>query len=333
MKQEEQTGPAIATGDLTRRSFFPLLMCGCAVPWMLGTTGCTGELISSFEFQSAIYKSVNEALALKRSGFTLWQMQSVDDSIMMGYILLTSQNKVIVIDGGDADQCQYVEYFLGLLGNRVAAWYLSHPHDDHVGALATMLSRGTNIQIDHIYASFPTREWVAMLPDDEDESATLGMYDLFASANAQIIPVSLGQTDTYDEMSVEVLSVNNPEITQNGVNNSSMLLKVSDANKAVLFLGDLGVEEWTKLSSFPNLSSFSADYVQVAHHGWTDGIEDFYRQIAPTYSLFPTTSGEVNGDEGYPAAATQSEQTLLALLNQMGVHTNYFSFDQLCRID
>jgi hypothetical protein len=85
--------------------------------------------------------------------------------------------------------------------------------------------------------------------------------------------------------------------------------------------------------SFPNLSHFSADYVQVAHHGWTDGIEDLYSQIAPTCGLWPTAFGEVNGGEGYPAAATQSEQALLALFNQMGVNENYFSFDKLYRID
>ena len=330
MRTERNTELAITKDDFTRRSFVSLLMYGGVLPLMLGSTGCTYQLSG---FSLAINKSVMEVLALKRSGFTLWQLQSVRDSIMMGYILLTSQNKVIVIDGGNADQCPYMKYFLRLLGNNVSAWYLSHPHNDHVGALATLLSEGTDIHIDRIYASFPTREWVAMLPGDEDESATLRMYDLFASSSAEITNVFLGQTDTYDEMNVEVLTVNNPEITQNGVNNSSMLLKVSDANKTVIFLGDLGVEEWKKVMSFPNLSHFSADYVQVAHHGWTDGIEDFYRQIAPTYGLWPTTPGEVNGGEGYPAAATQSAQALLALFNQMGVKKNHFSFDQLHRID
>ncbi|HWE87363.1 MAG TPA: MBL fold metallo-hydrolase [Terracidiphilus sp.] len=330
MQEETHTEPVIATDDFTRRSFFSLLMYSCALPWMLGSTGCTIELNRLLE---SINQSVTEVLALKRSGFTLWQLQSVDDSIMMGYILLTSQNKVIVIDGGNADQCFYMEYFLGLLGNRVSAWYLSHPHNDHVGALATLLSEGTDIQIDRIYASFPTRKWVAMLSDDEDESSTLRMYDLFASSNAVITRVSLGQANTHDEMNIEVLGVNNPEITTNGVNNSSMLLKVSDANKAAIFLGDLGVEEWTKAKSSPNLSRFSADYVQVAHHGWADGIEELYRQIAPSCGLWPTTFGEVNGGGGYPAGATRSEQALLALFKQMGVNKQYFSFDQLYRID
>lgn len=30
--------------------------------------------------------------------------------------------------------------FIGALGNEVEAWFISHPHDDHMGALSVILS-------------------------------------------------------------------------------------------------------------------------------------------------------------------------------------------------
>jgi hypothetical protein len=314
-------------GRITCNRRIPLSIFSFAFILVFEGIGCTNA------YEHEIRQSVQNVLTLKRSSFTIWQLKSVDASVMMGYILLTPQNEVIVIDGGVPSERNYLKYFLAVLGNRVSAWYLTHPHIDHVGALANLLSEKTDIKIDHIYGSFPSRDWVAALPADEDESATLQMYDLFAQSNTEITPVALGQVDVYGELKVEILGVKNPEIIPNGVNNSSMLLRVSDGYKSIMFLGDMGAQEWTKVMSSPYRDRFSAVYVQVAHHGWTDGIDDLYRQIAPTYGLWPTTFGELNGASNYPAEATQSEQSLLTLLNQIGVKQNYFSFDQLYRID
>ena len=294
----------------------------------MGLAGCTNP---SLQFVYAIKDSVHEALSKVRKSASVWQLQPVDGSTMMGYILLTSRNKVIVIDGGSANEAMYVQIFLKLLGGRVSAWYITHPHQDHAGALATLLSEGTDVQIDRIYASFPDRDWLEALP--EDETSTLVIYDLFAKARASITEASLGQVHSYDEVSIEILSVKNPEITTNGVNNSSMVLRVADPGKSFVFLGDLGREEWIKLSTTPSCGRLKADYVQVAHHGSSNGIEALYRRIAPSFGLWPTTYAEVNGGSGYPAAVTQSEQSLLNLFRQIGVTKNYFSFDQLYRID
>jgi hypothetical protein len=83
----------------------------------------------------------------------------------------------------------------------------------------------------------------------------------------------------------------------------------------------------------PYRQQLPADYVQVAHHGWTNGIDDLYRQIGPTYALWPTTPEEVNGTDRLPPAATASVQSLLQLFNVIGVKENYFSYKELYRID
>jgi len=266
--------------------------------------------------------------SVARDSFTLWQMQSVDNRTMLSYVLLSPQNEVIVVDGGWPADAGQLAFFLRLLGNHVTAWYVTHPHPDHVGALATITQNKGDLVIDHIYGSFPSRDWLQTNAQIEP----LPMYDLLARSASTVTEVNLGDVHSYDGMTVQILGVKNPEIVYNGVNNSSMIFRVSDAKKSVLFLGDLGVEEGKKLLASPYKHFLPSTYVQVAHHGWTNGIEDLYRQVNPKNALWPTTFDFVNGCSYISPEATQSAQTLLALFKEMGV-TSYYSFNGLHRVD
>lgn len=58
----------------------------------------------------------------------------------------------------------------------------------------------------------------------------------------------------------------NEEITGNPYNNSSMVIKVWDPVKSVLFLSDVGVEQGDKLLGRPYRNEADCDYIQTAHH-------------------------------------------------------------------
>ena len=80
---------------------------------------------------------------------------------MMSYVLRTTGGAVIVIDGGSRDDAPFLRDFLHPLGGRVTAWFLTHPHYDHIDALTELLSHDGGPVIDAVYDSSPEEEWIA----------------------------------------------------------------------------------------------------------------------------------------------------------------------------
>ena len=70
----------------------------------------------------------------------LTQLKNNSQSQMMGYIIKTKNNQVIVIDGGtDADAENLINH-INELGGKVNFWFITHPHKDHVGAFIKIVN-------------------------------------------------------------------------------------------------------------------------------------------------------------------------------------------------
>ncbi len=50
----------------------------------------------------------------------------------MAYVLKSRDGRIVVVDGGMKGDAPYLQTFLAPLGNTVDAWFISHPHLDHV---------------------------------------------------------------------------------------------------------------------------------------------------------------------------------------------------------
>ena len=88
-------------------------------------------------------------------------------------------------------------------------------------------------------------------------------------------------------MQVKILGVAN-EFLGNPYNNSSMILRVWDKKKSILFLGDAGVECGQKVLDGPFRADLDCEYIQMAHHGQNGCDENFYRSINFRACLWPT---------------------------------------------
>ena len=88
-----------------------------------------------------------------KAGFTLWQLASQVNTIGNSYVLLTDNGRVVVMDGGVAEETSYLRGFLAALGNEVEAWFISHPHADHMGALREILKAPGDVRVKRIYHS------------------------------------------------------------------------------------------------------------------------------------------------------------------------------------
>lgn len=231
-----------------------------------------------------------------KSGFTLWQIPSHKDTIGNSYVFRTSGGKVIVMDGGFPEEAFTLRGFLGALGNEVEAWFISHPHDDHMGALSEILPNPQDLRIRHIYHSRPPEAVIEAEP--QCLKPTRLYYERLAATNIPVTDIQEpGQVFTFDDMNLKILSVAN-DFTVNPYNNSSMIMRVWDKKKSIVFLGDAGVECGQKALAGPYRADLDCDYLQMAHHGQNGCDEDFYRTIKFRACLWPTPTWVWNNDQG-----------------------------------
>ena len=67
-------------------------------------------------------------------------LQSQTKGQMMSFLLKTKSGKLIVVDGGRWDDGDYLMEQIRKEGGHVSAWFLTHAHTDHVGALLKLLT-------------------------------------------------------------------------------------------------------------------------------------------------------------------------------------------------
>ena len=222
--------------------------------------------------------------------FSLTQMTSATNKIGNSYVLVTGNGKVIVMDGGLPTDEVRLRTKLRSVGNHVDAWFISHPHGDHVGALIPILENREGITIGTIYHSRLNAALLAQETSARNSFATPFYNALARQTETKVVDVQeTGQIYTIDGVKIKVLGIANIDIYDNAFNNSSMILKVWDDTKSVLFLGDAGVECGKKvLAAYPK--DLDCDYIQMAHHGQQGCDETFYKTVNFRACLWPTPS-------------------------------------------
>ncbi len=269
----------------------------------------------------------------ERKSFTLWQLPARTPTQHMAYVMRTVNGKVIVVDGGNRGDAEYLRGFLAAFDNRVDAWFISHPHSDHVDTLTEVLKSPGKLHVNHIYGSMPTESWI-----EKHEPAhlkTIQQFNLALKKSDQHVEeLSLGQRLEIDGLRIDILGIKNPEITGNAINNSSIVFRVSDTEKSVLFTGDLGVEGGRKLMQTAYKKQLPSDYVQMAHHGQAGVDQDFYRAVKPRFCLWPTPAWLWHNDSG-KGIGSGSWQTLVVRgwMNEMNVEDHYLSAHGVVRIE
>ena len=228
---------------------------------------------------------------------SLTQLKANSDKQMMGYILQTANNKTVIIDGGTEEDAQNLIEWINKQGGKVDAWYITHSHIDHMGAFMKIVEE-TEIPIEKIYVTLNDLEWYR-----QNEPSRIEEIERFFTViqnsriSDKVSEVTLGEKMEIDGLNFEILGVKNPEITNNAVNNSSMVIKMYANRQSVLFLADTGEESGEKLLKEQG-ENLKVDIVQMAHHGQNGVTEDVYKMIDPEICLWPTPEWLWNNDSG-----------------------------------
>ena len=250
-------------------------------------------------------------------------------------MLQTDGGRLVVMDGGMKDETLFLKGFLAALGNEVEAWFVSHPHNDHMGALTEILKKPGDLKIRKIYHSrFSDSLLSAEHPYDSYAREFYAELDRLDPAATEVVDLrEPGLALKIDGLNLKVLGVTNEEFRTNPYNNSSTIIRAWDRDKSVVFLGDAGVECGDKVLAGPYRDDLNCDYLQMAHHGQQGCSEEFYKSIRFRACLWPTPTWVWNNDNG-TGINTHNLKTFdtRRWMDEIGITEHHISWQGLTRI-
>ena len=139
----------------------------------------------------------------------LTQLTNNSNSQMMGYFI-NAQDKNIVIDGGTKEDSQNLQKYIKDSGGTVNAWFITHPHKDHAGAIIDIIEN-TDIKIEHIYVTLNDIEWYQKNEPQRAEEA-IQLKDALENDRVKdvVTEVSLNQKIKIGTVNCEILGTKNP---------------------------------------------------------------------------------------------------------------------------
>ena len=264
-------------------------------------------------------------------GASITMIKGEQSGQQISIVVESNDGSLIVVDGGLKTNAPYLAKYIKDRGGKVAAWLLTHPHEDHVGALAVILEQQKkeghpdyyNIDPGQIYYGFAPLAYYEQyepahrIPMMKEIMEDLSQYD--SAKRHESSPA--GTSFTYGNVAVEVL--NTPySIPIDTGNNSSVCYMITINGKKLLITGDLPYEAAGKLMEERGADKLKADIVQMAHHGQHGGSFAFYSAVNPKYALWPSSQELWNKrKDAYTVALTKF------WMNKLGVEKNFVMAD------
>ncbi len=263
---------------------------------------------------------------------TIHMLQSVKNSQMNSFLITTESGKVIAIDGGwKQDAGKFLRYLRDLTGEAVPhvdAWFLTHPHLDHIDAFKEMMEfHRDEVSVDRVYFHFPSSTFLAA-----DESSVQTMeefYHVLPLFADRVRFVSGGDKLDVGEAHFDILYTHDFEFKGNVCNNSCLVFRMTLGGKSVLFLGDCGVEAGQKILRLWGESGIlKSDLCQMAHHGQNGCDKEFYQAVAPTACIWctPDWLWDNNVGKGFNTHIFKTVE-VRGWMDELGVKTHYVMKD------
>lgn len=287
--------------------------------------GTAGEVAAIGETAAT---GVPEVLAIEEDylgGAELHLLACANGAQNLSCVIRTRGGSVIVVDGGRDIDAEHLTEVIQSMGGRVAAWLITHPHSDHIGALTELLNTEPGpIAIDQIYYSFLENSVYETGENQGRMEDLTSLQEAFQKLEERILhpPVKKGDTFQVDEARITVM--NEPFACQeNTFNNSSVAYRLEINDKRILFLGDMGWQAGENLLKVCTPEELKADVVQMAHHGQAGVEKDVYEVISPEICLWPTPQWLWDNElDGVAGAGPYHTLTVRRWMEELGVEKN-----------
>ena len=262
----------------------------------------------------------------------LIQLSPQGTNQMMGYIIKTKNDNIIVIDGGNSEDTDNFMTYIEKYNNKVDYWFITHPHNDHASVLLDAIDR--NVNIENIYISLNDKDWYSKNDPTRAEFANM-LIDKLNNNNIKnkVKEPQINETLRVDGIQIEILGIKNPEITDNAGNEQSMIIKFDTGKTSLLILGDAGEKSSKKLLE-KQKDKLKSDIVQMSHHGQAGATKELYKEISPKICLWPTPEWLWNNDSGQGENSGQWKTfETRSWIEELGVKENYIAKDKDIKIE
>ncbi|MBE6792494.1 MAG: hypothetical protein E7534_03210 [Ruminococcaceae bacterium] len=252
----------------------------------------------------------------------------------MFYIIRLSDNRLILVDGGDPRQAtvqateELYRFMREIAGKGedetvdVACWYLSHYHGDHCSFIVQLADRYSTeqVNIERVMYNIP-----------DGSFAWVGEKIAAHYPDAQFIKPHTGQRIKLGNVELEVLFTHEDyadpltgKTIVNDGNSTSTVLRLHANGKTMMIAGDWGggdtvapaeyapgIARMLAMHTTADGSSLKSDILQVAHHALNPYMEQFNAAVAPDYAFVPAADTALD-QQSHPNVINVNVNQLLA---------------------
>lgn len=232
----------------------------------------------------------------------LWQFE-VDHSLIdcgMCYIVRCDDGSFFIIDSPHFysvnDDIRIIGFLKKISGEakpRVAGWFFSHGHEDHLAKFNDILKyHDKELTIEKVFCNIPSPEHRDADLWGASSHAMMRNFRevLEAHPDIQVVKLHSGMHFCVRNLEFDVLCTHEdtyPESTED-FNNTSTAIKMTVDGCTVMFPGDSSAHSNKILTGRYN-EALKSDIVQISHHGHFGLSPKFYRRVNAQCTLFPVT--------------------------------------------
>jgi len=199
------------------------------------------------------------------------------------FIELPNNETMLIDAGNNADDKFVVNYIKNLHHDKIDYVIGTHPHEDHIGGLDTVID---TFEIGNIY-----------MPKVEHTTKTFkDVLIAIKNKNLKIKTAKAGvNIINNDDLKIDIIAPVND--SYDDLNNYSAVVKITYKDNSFLFMGDA-----EKLSEDEITSDLKADVIKIGHHGsHTSTTAEFLKKVSPKFAVISV--GKDN-DYGHPHKET-----------------------------
>ena len=253
-------------------------------------------------------------------------LQSVENTICDSFIITTEDGKVIVIDGGHTAETDYfIEYLKSVTGQcvpHIDAWFLSHPHNDHVQVFYEVAENRTKqVTFDKVLLNYVPYELYESRSQEEGMEM-VSEFNRISKAFPEKVQI-LNTGDVFNIGAAKITVLYTPDESFIDVNEHSVIFRMDLGGTSIMFTGDAQVNAGNKaLADWESTGLIDCDICKMAHHG-QDGVDrNFYEAVSPEICLWPTPTWVWDNTNG-----NLKTLEVRAWMEELGVKKNYKAFE------
>lgn len=272
------------------RKSFPSFIIYILVVLLLAAGSYFGFTEGLFDFVS---KPKAEIGTVNEIGVDNFQLHMIDIGQGDAYLLCIPDGtgvKTMIIDAGTSKdhKATIITDYISSLGIKTIDYMLlTHPHSDHIGAAATVLSK------------FDVKN--AIIPDcNYTSSAWTKILEKIDEENSNVIFPEVGQKIKVGEATVLFLAPSEKMLDATSgddyINNYSIVCKVTYGENSFMFTGDACTQSEAEILAKFSKSDLKCDVLKLGHHGSsTSSSEEFLRAVDPDIVLISLAEGNSYG--------------------------------------